>query len=30
MNLTLSVIKADMGGYSGHSESHPDSIAHAK
>jgi len=27
MNITLSVIKADIGGYVGHSESHPDVIA---
>ena len=27
MNVTLSVIKADIGGYVGHSESHPDVIA---
>ncbi len=27
MNITLSVIKADIGGYVGHSESHPDIIA---
>ena len=30
MKLTLSVIKADIGGYVGHSESHPDIIALAK
>jgi fructose 1,6-bisphosphatase len=24
MSITLSVIKADVGGYVGHSESHPD------
>ncbi len=29
MNITLSVIKADIGGYVGHSESHPDVIARA-
>ena len=29
MNITLSVIKADVGGYVGHSESHPDVIARA-
>jgi len=29
MKITLSVIKADIGGYVGHSESHPDIIAHA-
>lgn len=29
MKLTLSVIKADIGGYVGHSESHPDIIAKA-
>jgi hypothetical protein len=29
MKLTLSVIKADIGGYVGHSESHPDLIADA-
>jgi fructose 1,6-bisphosphate aldolase/phosphatase len=29
MKLTLSVIKADIGGYVGHSESHPDIIAQA-
>ena len=27
MNITLSVIKADVGGFVGHSESHPDLIA---
>ena len=27
MNITLSVIKADIGGYVGHSDSHPDVIA---
>ena len=27
MKITLSVIKADIGGYVGHSESHPDVIA---
>jgi fructose 1,6-bisphosphate aldolase/phosphatase len=27
MNITLSVIKADVGGYVGHSESHPDVLA---
>jgi len=27
LNVTLSVIKADIGGYVGHSESHPDVIA---
>ncbi|MFC1954091.1 fructose-1,6-bisphosphate aldolase/phosphatase [Chloroflexota bacterium] len=30
MNITLSVIKADVGGYVGHSESHPDLLAKAK
>jgi fructose 1,6-bisphosphate aldolase/phosphatase len=29
MKVTLSVIKADIGGYVGHSESHPDIIARA-
>ncbi len=29
MSITLSVIKADIGGYVGHSESHPDIIAKA-
>jgi len=29
MNVTLSVIKADIGGYVGHSESHPDVLAKA-
>ena len=29
MSITLSVIKADVGGYVGHSESHPDVIAKA-
>jgi len=29
MNVTLSVIKADVGGYVGHSESHPDILARA-
>jgi len=29
MKITLSVIKADIGGYVGHSESHPDIIAQA-
>ena len=29
MSITLSVIKADVGGYVGHSESHPDVIARA-
>jgi fructose 1,6-bisphosphate aldolase/phosphatase len=29
MKITLSVIKADIGGYVGHSESHPDIIARA-
>ncbi len=29
MNVTLSVIKADVGGYVGHSESHPDLLAKA-
>jgi fructose 1,6-bisphosphate aldolase/phosphatase len=29
MKITLSVIKADIGGYVGHSESHPDILAHA-
>ena len=27
MKITLSLIKADIGGYVGHSESHPDVIA---
>jgi fructose 1,6-bisphosphate aldolase/phosphatase len=27
MDITLSVIKADIGGYVGHSESHPDVLA---
>ncbi len=27
MKITLSVIKADIGGFVGHSESHPDVIA---
>ena len=27
MKITLSVTKADIGGYLGHSESHPDVIA---
>lgn len=30
MNLTLSVIKADIGGYVGHSESHPDILDRAR
>ena len=30
MKVTFSVIKADIGGYVGHSESHPDIIASAK
>jgi fructose 1,6-bisphosphate aldolase/phosphatase len=30
MKVTLSVIKADIGGYVGHSESHPDILARAK
>ena len=30
MEVTLSVIKADIGGYVGHSESHPDVIAEAE
>ena len=30
MRLTLSVIKADIGGYVGHSESHPDILAKAR
>jgi fructose 1,6-bisphosphate aldolase/phosphatase len=30
MKITLSVIKADIGGYVGHSESHPDVIAQAE
>jgi fructose 1,6-bisphosphate aldolase/phosphatase len=30
MRITLSVIKADIGGYVGHSESHPDILALAK
>ena len=30
MNLTLSVIKADIGGYVGHSESHPDILDKAR
>jgi len=29
MNITLSVIKADVGGYVGHSESHPDLLVKA-
>ena len=29
MGITLSVIKADVGGYVGHSESHPDILAKA-
>ncbi len=29
MKVTLSVIKADIGGYVGHSESHPDVLARA-
>jgi fructose 1,6-bisphosphatase len=27
ISITLSVIKADVGGYVGHSESHPDVLA---
>jgi len=30
MRVTLSVIKADVGGYVGHSESHPDVMARAR
>ena len=30
MSITLSVIKADVGGYVGHSESHPDILAKAR
>ena len=30
MELTLSVIKADVGGYVGHSSSHPDVIQKAR
>jgi len=30
MSITLSVIKADVGGYVGHSESHPDVLAKAR
>ncbi len=30
MRLTLSVIKADIGGYVGHSASHPDIVAKAE
>jgi len=30
MSITLSVIKADIGGYVGHSESHPDVLARAR
>ena len=30
MRITLSVIKADIGGYVGHSESHPDVLAEAR
>lgn len=30
MKITLSVIKADIGGYVGHSHMHPDLIAHGK
>ena len=30
MKITLSVIKADIGGYVGHSESHPDVMAKAE
>src|SRR4030042_6111017 len=30
MKVTLSVIKADIGGYVGHSESHPDILARAR
>ncbi|MFC1861721.1 fructose-1,6-bisphosphate aldolase/phosphatase [Chloroflexota bacterium] len=30
MSITLSVIKADVGGYVGHSETHPDLLAKAK
>jgi len=29
MKITLSHIKADIGGYVGHSESHPDILAKA-
>jgi fructose 1,6-bisphosphate aldolase/phosphatase len=29
MQITLSVIKADIGGYVGHSESHPEVLAKA-
>jgi fructose 1,6-bisphosphate aldolase/phosphatase len=29
MKVTLSVIKADIGGYVGHSSSHPDILAEA-
>ncbi len=29
MSITLSVIKADIGGYVGHSESHPDLLVKA-
>ena len=30
MKVTLSVIKADIGGYVGHSDSHPDILARAR
>jgi len=30
MEITLSVIKADIGGYVGHSSSHPDVLQKAK
>jgi fructose 1,6-bisphosphatase len=30
MKITLSVIKADIGGYVGHSSSHPDILAEAQ
>jgi len=30
MKITLSVIKADIGGYVGHSDCHPDVISCAK
>jgi fructose 1,6-bisphosphate aldolase/phosphatase len=30
MKITLSVIKADIGGYVGHSSSHPEVLAKAK
>ena len=29
MRVTLSIIKADIGGFVGHSESHPDVLAEA-